>query len=146
MGQSQWMSVFSVVSIHAALSACSGEVLDAPPVHPAPADERALPRGLNTPQDDAVPAPLLEKVLADAAQRTQMPLSKLEITSTEKITWNDGSLGCPRPDRMYTEALVPGYRIRVRSAGQTLDYHAAEAGQFLLCSLPQPGVDDHEIR
>jgi hypothetical protein len=66
--------------------------------------------------------------------------------STEKIAWNDGSLGCPQPDHMYTQALVPGYRIRVRSADQTLDYHAAEAGPFLLCSLPQAGVDEQGVR
>jgi hypothetical protein len=98
------------------------------------------------PHDRTAPAPLLEKVLADAAKRTGVPRPQLEIISTEKITWNDGALGCPQPDRMYTHALVPGYRIRVRSADRTLDYHAAEAGQFVLCSLPHVPVENHDVR
>jgi hypothetical protein len=34
---------------------------------------------------------------------------------------------------MYTQALVPGYRIRVRAGEQLLDYHATSRGHFLLC-------------
>ena len=86
------------------------------------------------PHDHTVPAPLLEKVLEDAQQRTGVSRSQLEIISTERVTWNDGALGCPQPDRMYTQAVVPGYRIRVRSVDQTLDYHAAETGRFVLCT------------
>jgi hypothetical protein len=73
-------------------------------------------------------------VLDDAAQRTGASRSRIEIISTEKVTWNDGALGCPQPDRMYTQALVPGYRIRVRIVDQTLDYHAADTGGFVLCT------------
>jgi hypothetical protein len=95
-------------------------------------------------QDYIVPAPLLEKMLEDAEKRTGASRWQLEIISTEKITWNDGALGCPQPDRMYTQALVPGYRIRVRIGDQTLDYHAAETGQYLLCT-PQPLENPDEL-
>lgn len=98
------------------------------------------------PNAGTVSAALLEKVLADAANRTGAPFSSIETVSTEKIVWNDGSLGCPQPDRMYTQALVPGYRIQVRGAGVLLAYHAAEAGQFVLCAPPQAEVDDFAIR
>ena len=86
------------------------------------------------PHDHRVPAALLEQLLQDAQQRSGMARSQLEIISTEQVTWNDGALGCPQPDRMYTQALVPGYRVRVRASDQTLDYHAAETGRFVLCT------------
>lgn len=96
------------------------------------------------PRDRTVPAPLLEKVLEDAQQRTGVSRSQLEIISTEKVTWNDGALGCPQPGRMYTHALVPGYRITIRASDQTLNYHAAETGQFVLCT-PQ-ALENTDIR
>jgi hypothetical protein len=92
------------------------------------------------PHDRTVPAPLLDKVLEDAQQRTGISRSQLEIISTEKVTWNDGALGCPQPDRMYTQALVPGYRISVRASDRTLNYHAAESGRLVLCT-PQENAD-----
>jgi hypothetical protein len=91
-----------------------------------------------------VPAPLLEKVLEDAEKRTGTSRSQIEILSTEKITWNDGALGCPQPDRMYTQALVPGYRIRIRAADQSLDYHAAATGRFVVCT-PQ-ALENPDVR
>ena len=33
----------------------------------------------------------------------------------------------------YTMALVPGYQILVDAGGETLDYHATERGQLVLC-------------
>lgn len=81
-----------------------------------------------------------DAVVSDAAQRTGVKKSDLVVESAEAVTWADGSLGCPEPGAMYTMALVPGYRIRVRAGGELLDYHAAERGQFLLCP-PGRAVD-----
>jgi hypothetical protein len=34
---------------------------------------------------------------------------------------------------MYTQALVPGYRVRVQARGEVLDYHAGRMGSPTLC-------------
>jgi hypothetical protein len=34
---------------------------------------------------------------------------------------------------MYTQALVPGYRIVLSVGDETFDYHASERGYFVLC-------------
>jgi hypothetical protein len=81
-----------------------------------------------------------QAALADAAQRTGMAATELKIASAEAVTWLDGSLGCPEADLMYTQALVPGYRIRIEAGGQSLDYHADARGQMVLCP-PQRAVD-----
>ena len=44
-----------------------------------------------------------------------------------------GSLGCPEPGRMYTQALIPGYLIRVQADATVLEYHANARGQWLYC-------------
>ena len=85
---------------------------------------------------------LVQPILADARQRSGDASAR--VVATESVTWSDGSLGCPQPDRMYTQALVPGWRIRVAAGGQELDYHASVRGSWVLCppgrsKAPAPG-------
>jgi hypothetical protein len=89
-----------------------------------------------TPAAPAAPdanAPHVLAALRDAAQRTGLAIAKLKVTGVERGTWLDGSLGCPEPDLMYTQALVPGYRIRIEARGESLDYHADTHGTAVLC-------------
>jgi len=74
---------------------------------------------------------LLQPILADARQRSGD--AEARVVAAVAVTWSDGSLGCPEPDRMYTQALVRGWRIRVAAAGQDLDYHASLRGHWVLC-------------
>jgi hypothetical protein len=85
-------------------------------------------------------ASVADAVVSDAAQRTGVKKADVVVESAEAVTWADGSLGCPEPGAMYTMALVPGYRIRVRAGAQLLDYHATERGYFVLCP-PGRAVD-----
>ena len=76
---------------------------------------------------------MVQAALADAASRLPAGASAPTVVSADAVTWPDGSLGCPVPGRMYTMALVPGYRIQIRSAGELLDYHAGQRGKPTLC-------------
>ena len=75
----------------------------------------------------------IDAALTDAASRTGIKRTELEVLSAEAVTWSDGSLGCPQPGMMYTQALVPGFRIRVRAGTETLDYHAGRRGAPMFC-------------
>jgi hypothetical protein len=77
--------------------------------------------------------PMLDQIRVDAAQRTGVTPDQVKILTTEAVTWADGSLGCPEPGMMYTQALVRGYRIRVDAAGTTLVYHAGPQNSFVHC-------------
>jgi hypothetical protein len=103
----------------ATLAACAA---DAPPA-PVP---------VHTPVMTTL-ASVTEQALADAAKRTGLGPGDLKVLSAEAVTWPDGSLGCPQPGMMYTQALVPGYRVRIEAAGQVLDYHAGRRGSPTLC-------------
>ena len=77
-------------------------------------------------------------VRADAALLWPLADPKLMQIAVEELNWADGSLGCPRAGMAYTQALVPGWRLIVRSAGFDLTYHASRRGHWLLCPLSGP--------
>lgn len=72
-------------------------------------------------------------VRADAAQRTGIAEDRIEIVTAESVTWSDGSIGCPRPGVLYTQALIPGWRVKLQVGSEVWDYHAGERGQPVLC-------------
>jgi len=89
-----------------------------------------------TPNEAPVSANLqsiTEAAIRDAARQTGLAKEALAVVSAGAVTWSDGSLGCPQPGMMYTQALVPGYRIRIQAGPRVLDYHASARGQLLLC-------------
>lgn len=79
------------------------------------------------------PAGILEPVLADAASRTGAPADGITVVSSEEVQWPDGSLGCPQPGMMYTQAIVDGYRIVVRAGEREIDYRVSGPGRFRVC-------------
>jgi hypothetical protein len=79
--------------------------------------------------------PPIQAVMIDAVHQTGLSADHLKVASVEQVTWPDGSLGCPEPDLMYTQMLVPGYRIRIDADGKTLEYHTDKRGTLLLCPL-----------
>ncbi len=74
-----------------------------------------------------------EAALQDAERETKIEKSKLRIVSAESVTWSDGSLGCPQEDTMYSQALVPGFRVLIQAGERQLDYHASADGGMVLC-------------
>lgn len=89
-----------------------------------------------------VPNDLVAQVIADAAAGAGVEESEVQLVSAEAVTWSDGSLGCPEPGMMYTQALVPGYRVVLSIDGEELSFHAAESGEFSFCQDPKPPAED----
>jgi hypothetical protein len=76
---------------------------------------------------------IVETAKKDAASRSGVSLEAVKLLRAERVTWSDGSLGCPSPGMMYTQALVPGFRVMLDADGQVLDYHAGASGHLVLC-------------
>ena len=101
------------------------------------------------------PAEMIEAALDDAANRSTTARADIKVTSAEPVTWPDGSLGCPQPGMMYTQALVAGYRIVLQAGEQTLNYHAMSRGRPVFCpaaalcgrclSVPRPDYGTADI-
>jgi hypothetical protein len=82
---------------------------------------------------------------AAAARHTGLAPETHALLGAERVTWPDGSLGCPAPGRMYTQALVPGYRVRLRGPDGELVVHLDARGNAVLCPPerarnPLPGI------
>ena len=104
---------------------------------PAPGATQAPDKGAGGGGAGPVDPKLADQVaLAKADLQGRLKTAKEEdirVLSAVEVTWNDGSLGCPEPGMMYTQALVPGYRIVLESAGVAYDYHGAKTGKPRLC-------------
>lgn len=87
------------------------------------------------------PRPLTEQVeaaTADFVQRTGVEGDDVSVAVSERVTWRDGSLGCPEEGRVYTQALVDGYRIVLTADGRRAAYHGRTGEPPSFCPRPDP--------
>ena len=85
------------------------------------------------------------------ARRHQAPQARIETLKAEPVEWSDAGLGCPEPDRMYAQVVVPGFRVTLRLDGKTYVVHVGD-GRAVVCErkeaealvtrLTQLGTDD----
>jgi hypothetical protein len=87
-----------------------------------------------------IPAEILETLHADARDRAGQPNAVITLIRAEAVQWPDGSLGCPQPDMMYTQAIVPGYWVVLELDGESFDYRVSERGGFVLCENGTPPI------
>lgn len=81
----------------------------------------------------AVPADLFGTVLEQAAARSGVEPSAIEVVRAEAVTWRDGSLGCPQDGQGAIQSLVEGYWIVLDADGTALDFRTAGTETVLLC-------------
>ena len=74
----------------------------------------------------------------DLSQRLGVGLDIIKLVRHEEVTWRDGSLGCPRPGMSYTQALVNGTLIVLRSGEIDYEYHAGGGRAPFYCPSPEP--------
>jgi len=79
----------------------------------------------------------VEQAKADLAKRLSVDAARVTLVSSEEVTWSDGSLGCPEPGMMYTQALVPGARIILEVDGTQYNYHSGANRAPFLCEHPR---------
>jgi hypothetical protein len=79
--------------------------------------------------------------MADAVRRFAM---KPRLVELQRVTWRDGTLGCPQPDMQGTQALVPGWRIVLAAGSRSFEYHAGGGGRVVHCppERSQPPLPD----
>jgi hypothetical protein len=101
----------------------------------------ALPTG-------PVPTDVLEQdnvqaAVADLAKRESADEADVTVAGYHSVTWRDGSIGCPKPGMMYTQALVPGHLLVLKLEDQLYSYHSGGDGKFAYCANPVlPPLDE----
>ncbi|MFC6159792.1 hypothetical protein [Kribbella jiaozuonensis] len=79
----------------------------------------------------------VEQAKADLSKRLGIDPAQVTVVSSEEVTWSDGSLGCPEPDMLYTQALVPGNRTILEVGGTQYNYHSGAGRAPFLCEHPR---------
>jgi hypothetical protein len=100
----------------------------APPATPVPTAPGGTPA-----MQGRVPQEILEPILKEAAALANVAREQLVILRAEPAVWNDGSLGCPEPGMVYTQALVNGYWVVIDAAGEKYDFRVGRGSSFRLC-------------
>ena len=113
-----------------------------PPVHPT---TLPLPSGGPTPPvlpstpipDDVLERPGVRDAIAAESERLGVTPEDVAVVGYADVTWPDGSIGCPQPGMMYTQALVPGRQLLLEVGGEVASYHAGGDAAFGYCDAPQ---------
>ena len=104
------------------------------------APERVLPTETRPLVTGEVPAELLDALKTDLIERTGTTLDEIKVLQAQVMIWSDGSLGCPQPGVLYTQALVNGYWVILEVGDQLYDYRLADTGYFFLCQSEFPAA------
>ena len=81
------------------------------------------------------PAELLDKIRAELASEQGVAAAEVKVISAQSVNWPNGALGCPKPGRMYTQAIVPGYRVELEAGGKRFTYNASTRGGYKRCGI-----------
>jgi hypothetical protein len=105
-----------------------------------PGQQDATPEALMTPAINSQ-SEQLNHAIQDLANRLTIPPEQIKVADIARVVWRDGSLGCPQPGMMYTQALVDGIRIRLSVGEVIYHYHGSKMGQPFLCETPASDGD-----
>lgn len=104
------------------------------PAPTGPVGTAALPLG-DVP-DSVVQRDDVQEAIAAEAERSGVARAAVRVAGWAEVTWSDGSIGCPEPGQVYTQALVPGYQLVLEVDGDYRSYHAGDRGGFRYCAQP----------
>jgi hypothetical protein len=78
--------------------------------------------------------PLVVAAVDNLAEHLGIEADAVTVVQAVAVTWPDGSLGCPEPGMMYTQALVDGTFVLLEAGGRQYQYHGGDP--LFLC---EPG-------
>ncbi len=84
-----------------------------------------------------VPAEVMDKIMADLEQRLGSKPEAVTVVKSEAVTWNDGSLGCPKRGVFYIQVLIEGYWVILQVGPTQYDYHVGSNGTPIVLCEPQ---------
>jgi hypothetical protein len=104
------------------------------------------------PTNEPEQLPIVGPARVDLADRLGVEPEEIEVVVAERVTWPDGSLGCPKPGMSYTQALVEGSRVVLGHDERVYVYNAGTDDQPFLCPseakdggyefVPSPGFNE----
>ena len=117
------------------VSGCSAAASSDGPGSLTPSSVQPSPSAAEPSDSIDLPASIIDPVVAEVARLAGVPTAQVTVVSAEEVTFSDGSLGCPAPGMVYTQALVDGYKIVAEAGGKTYDFRGA-GSTFRQCTNP----------
>tara|TARA_B100000902_G_scaffold397873_1_gene462911 strand:+ start:249 stop:1121 length:873 start_codon:yes stop_codon:yes gene_type:complete len=73
--------------------------------------------------------------IAELSNKLGIMPSNITVKSYKDVTFNDTSLGCPEPGKMYAQVLTPGWKIIFETKQQTYIYHSnLDGSNYINCT------------
>lgn len=135
-----WILIFSV--------GCQANSIDtetpldnisSPAAPPNQGDTTQMTPSLPTPADAGLQS-LIDKAIADLAQRLSIPAAQISLLEATEVEWSDSSLDCPQPGMAYLQVITPGYRILLEANTQVYEYHSNRVAYVIYCENPTPPI------
>jgi hypothetical protein len=79
---------------------------------------------------------LVASAREDLSRRLSVAPGDITFVAFKSVVWPDSSLGCPRPDMMYTQVQRDGFLIRFEVSGRSYQYHGGSGRAPFLCESP----------
>jgi hypothetical protein len=92
-------------------------------------EPRDVPPAAGTPRVSGDTASLTAAIAEDLGVSPET----VQVVSMEPRNWPDSSLGCPQPDMLYAQVVMPGYLVLVDVSGERIEYHTDERGTVVRC-------------
>lgn len=77
-----------------------------------------------------VPAGIMGMLRKDLENRG---IDDAQVILSQAVNWPNGALGCPKPGQVYTQVIVPGYRVVFARGEERWDFRVSDTGGFILC-------------
>ena len=94
---------------------------------------------LSTPADPRLQN-LIDKAIADLAQRLSIPAAQIKLMEAREVVWPDASMGCPQPEMVYAQVPVDGLLIRLGVGKEMYFYHTDGTADPFLCESTSPVI------
>ena len=101
---------------------------------PSTAPEAPMTSADDSPiSSEVIAGTMVQTAIDDLVDRTGADRSDIQVVNVEEVDWPDGSIGCPQPGMVYTQAIVNGSRIVLRHDGTDYAYHQGGSRPVFHC-------------
>jgi hypothetical protein len=97
-------------------------------------------RGKSDGQVDTSPAAraAAEQARAEAARQLQAAASEFTVVTIEPMQWTDSSLGCGKPNSLYTDVMSSGYTVVLERKGERHQVNVAGSRAVMCAPSTRP--------
>lgn len=91
---------------------------------------------MSTSQIDPGLQPYIDLAVADLAQRLDIDVEAVTVTSAELAEWPNAGMGCPQPGMQYAQVATDGSLIVLTVGDKAFRYHSGGSRTPFLCEQP----------